>query len=135
MKKIFKSELRGEGIGYGEVALEFCPKCGKRLVVQKDKEKGAFWTCPKCQFTKKVEGHEIPFVSVAVKTQKPYPESIAVIGKEEQKLRTLPTVKMECPRCENKLAFAWQVQTRGSDESSTQFFRCTKCNFTFREYT
>ena len=135
MKKIFKSELRGEGNGYGEDAMEFCPKCGKRLVVQKDKEKGVFWTCPKCQFTKKMEGHEKPFVSIAVKNQKPYPESIAVIGKEEQKLRTLPTVRMECPKCENKLAFAWQVQTRGSDESSTQFFRCTKCNFTFREYT
>jgi hypothetical protein len=27
------------------------------------------------------------------------------------------------------------VQTRGADESSTQFLRCTKCNYTFREYS
>jgi len=27
------------------------------------------------------------------------------------------------------------VQTRGGDEASTQFMRCTKCNHTFREYT
>jgi DNA-directed RNA polymerase subunit M/transcription elongation factor TFIIS len=27
------------------------------------------------------------------------------------------------------------VQTRGSDESSTQFLRCTKCSYTFREYS
>jgi DNA-directed RNA polymerase subunit M len=60
---------------------------------------------------------------------------VAVIGEEEQKLSTLPTVNVGCPECGNNLAYAWQVQTRGSDESSTQFFRCTKCNHTFREYT
>ena len=32
-------------------------------------------------------------------------------------------------------AYVWQVQTRGADESSTQFLRCTKCNYTFREYS
>ena len=62
-------------------------------------------------------------------------ETIAVISKEEQKLRVLPTVRIECPKCGNNLAYVWQVQTRGSDESSTQFFRCTKCNHTFREYS
>jgi DNA-directed RNA polymerase subunit M len=29
----------------------------------------------------------------------------------------------------------WQVQTRGGDEASTQFFRCTKCGHTTREYS
>ena len=62
-------------------------------------------------------------------------ERVVVIGKEAQKLRTLPTVRVECPKCGNMLASAWQVQTRGSDESSTQFFRCTKCSHTFREYS
>jgi DNA-directed RNA polymerase subunit M len=31
--------------------------------------------------------------------------------------------------------YVWQVQTRGGDEASTQFFRCTKCGHTFREYS
>ncbi len=60
---------------------------------------------------------------------------VAVIGKEEQKLNTLPTARIECPRCGNNTAYVWQVQTRGADESSTQFMRCTKCNYTFREYS
>ena len=115
--------------------MEFCPRCGKRLVTKKQKEKMAVvWYCPKCGF-EKVEGRGKLVVPLVVKEPKPFQESIAVIGKEEQKLRTLPTVRIECPKCGNNLAFAWQVQTRGSDESSTQFFRCTKCNFTFREYT
>jgi DNA-directed RNA polymerase subunit M len=115
--------------------LEFCPKCGKRLVPKKG-EKNVVWVCPKCGFSKKVEGGgKKVVVPLTVKEPKPFQDSIAVIGREEQKLRTLPTVRVECPKCGNNLAFVWQVQTRGSDESSTQFFRCTKCNFTFREYT
>jgi len=87
--------------------------------------------CPKCGYKKR--GAPTPAVIPKVIERAPQ-ESIAVIGKEEQKLRTLPTVRIECPKCGNNLAYAWQVQTRGSDESSTQFFRCTKCNYTFREY-
>jgi DNA-directed RNA polymerase subunit M len=60
---------------------------------------------------------------------------VAVIGKEEQQLYTTPTIKIYCPQCQNNLANVWQVQTRGSDESSTQFLRCTQCGYTFREYT
>ena len=59
---------------------------------------------------------------------------VAVIDKEKQ-LSTLPTIRIECPRCGNNIAYAWQVQTRGADESSTQFLRCAKCDYTFREYT
>jgi DNA-directed RNA polymerase subunit M len=88
--------------------------------------------CPKCGYNKQI-GDKPP---LSPKTIERSPqESIAIIGKEEQKLRTLPTVRIECPKCGNNTAYAWQVQTRGTDESSTQFFRCTKCNYTFREYS
>jgi len=115
--------------------MEFCDKCGKRLVAEKTKGKDVVFVCPKCGNKKKLEGEGKVVVPLVMKEPKPFQESIAVIGKKEQKLRTLPTVKVECPKCGNNLALVWQVQTRGSDESSTQFFRCTKCNFTFREYT
>jgi len=118
--------------------MEFCPRCGTRLVPKRSKEgkkTTLVMACPKpkCGFKKRQP----------VKALKPIPkmiehspqETIAVIGKEEQKLRVLPTVRIECPKCGNNLAYVWQVQTRGSDESSTQFFRCTKCNHTFREYS
>jgi len=101
-----------------------CKKKGKKAVLQ--------LICPKCSYKKKTV-HK-PAVIPKVIERSPQ-ESIAVIGKQEQKLRTLPTVRIECPKCGNNLAYVWQVQTRGSDESSTQFFRCTKCNYTFREYS
>ncbi len=113
--------------------MEFCPKCETRLTGTKKKrgERAVLvLSCPKC-------GYEKPAASATLaKVIEHGPQKrIAVIGKKEQKLRVLPTVRMECPKCGNVKAYVWQVQTRGTDESSTQFFRCTKCNYTFREYS
>jgi len=111
--------------------MEFCPTCRTRLVLKKSERKIQL-ICPKCGYEQEVKGE----VATNSKVVEHNPQKlIAVIGKKEQKLRTLPTVKVECPKCKNNLAYAWQVQTRGADESSTQFFRCTKCNYTFREYS
>jgi DNA-directed RNA polymerase subunit M len=116
--------------------MEFCPKCGSRLEPRKSKVGGDFelvLTCSKCGYKKQETRKIRPKVGQLIKndTQK----SVTIISKEDQKLHTLPTLKVECPKCGNNLVFVWQVQTRGGDESSTQFMRCTKCNHTFREYT
>jgi len=117
--------------------MEFCPKCGTRLMPAKKKtgkKTSVILMCPKCGYKKQAqEGKATPKVARVI--QHNPQELVAVIGREEQKLRTLPTVRIECPKCGNNLAYAWQVQTRGADESSTQFFRCTKCGYTFREYS
>ena len=115
--------------------MEFCPDCGTRLVSTREKKKTKvvfYLECPKCSYKKKTG--DKPYV-IPKTIERPPQESIAIIGKEEQKLRTLPTVRMECPKCGNNSAYVWQVQTRSADESSTQFLRCTKCNYTFREYS
>jgi DNA-directed RNA polymerase subunit M len=120
--------------------MEFCPKCGSRLAPKKTKSKTGkeatlVLACPKCGYKKPSQGKKAESKIVA-KVVEPNPQQfVAVITKEEQKLRTLPTVRIECPKCGNNSAFVWQVQTRGADESSTQFLRCTKCNYTFREYS
>ena len=117
--------------------MEFCPKCGSRLEFKKPKtDKAASLTlvCPKCGYKKNESTQKVePKIG---KTIRHNPQQfVAVIGKEEQKLRTLPTVRIECPKCGNNIAYVWQVQTRSADESSTQFLRCTRCNYTFREYS
>ena len=117
--------------------MEFCPKCGSRLEpkkTKKGKEASLVLVCPKCGYKKPESSKKVEAKMGKVIKHGPQ-QFVAVIGKEEQKLRTLPTVRIECPKCGNKTAYVWQVQTRSADESSTQFLRCTKCNHTFREYS
>jgi DNA-directed RNA polymerase subunit M len=117
--------------------MEFCPECGSILrpeKVESDEGVVLMLVCSKCGFKKPALDRRVkPRVSRVIKHD--VKQRVTVIGKEEQKINTLPTLKVECPKCGNNLAYVWQVQTRGGDESSTQFFRCTKCNHTFREYT
>ena len=130
--------LRESQNGCGLRYMEFCPKCGSRLEPKKSKsgkEATLVLACPKCGYKKPEADKNVePKVSPKVIQHSPQ-QFVAVIGKEEQKLNTLPTARIECPRCGNNTAYVWQVQTRGADESSTQFMRCTKCNYTFREYS
>lgn len=113
--------------------MDFCPKCGTRLVQERVlslERASTRLVCRKCGYSKSIEA-EGP--ETHKKKTRPAQEIITVIGEEEAKIRTMPTTKIECPKCGNNEAYWWMVQTRGADESPTQFFRCTKCNYTWRE--
>ena len=45
------------------------------------------------------------------------------------------TIKIDCEKCHNKEGVSWAFQTRSADEPETKFYRCTKCNHTWRDYT
>ena len=45
------------------------------------------------------------------------------------------TVKIDCDKCHNQEGVWWTFQTRSGDEPETKFYRCTKCNYTWRDYT
>lgn len=114
--------------------MEFCPKCGSRLVPKKSENgDSVVFACSKCTYVKPASEGKAEVKGGKV-IQHNLQQLVTIIGKE-QEMSTMPTMKMKCPKCENMLVYVWQVQTRGGDEASTQFFRCTKCNFTFREYT
>ena len=53
---------------------------------------------------------------------------------DEKSLNTYPEVDMTCPECKNKKSYFWTLQTRSSDEAETKFYKCTKCNHTWRKY-
>ncbi|RLI05060.1 transcription factor S [Candidatus Bathyarchaeota archaeon] len=114
--------------------MEFCPKCGARLILSVKKKGTSKFSlkCPNCGYEVKSKK---PSPAIVKRIEKPSVEPIVVIGEKEAKIKTLPTEKVECPNCGNMEAYVWIVQTRGADESSTQFFRCTKCGTTWREYS
>ncbi len=112
--------------------MDFCKECGSRLEpkkVKSEQQAMLILACNKCgQKTK--ESSEAKIYSKVI-THSPK-QMVSVIDKALQ-LSTLPTIHVTCSKCGNNNAYAWQVQTRGADESSTQFLRCTNCGYTFRE--
>lgn len=116
--------------------MEFCAECGSRLRPKKigsGNQNMIMMACTKCEYKRSEDNSNVKFNAKVIEHSPK--QFVAVIGKEEQELRTMPTIKIECPRCGNNTANVWLVQTRGSDESSTQFLRCVNCGYTFREYT
>lgn len=69
-------------------------------------------------------------VDVKIITKAPK-ESMVVI---EDNTPDLPKTVKECKKCKNNEAYYWLIQTRSGDEPPTQFFKCTKCKHTWREY-
>jgi DNA-directed RNA polymerase subunit M len=59
-------------------------------------------------------------------------ERIAVVKSSDDDVH--PIIEIKCPKCGNKKAYFWTMQTRASDESETKFYKCTKCKHTWRVY-
>ncbi|MEM2110211.1 MAG: transcription factor S [Candidatus Odinarchaeota archaeon] len=109
--------------------MDFCDECGGLLYPVSDKE----LKCRRCGKTVIIDGGSGVKENLSIKKNMNHgPKSKTYVVKEE--LKTMPTVKVECPKCNNKLAYYWQLQTRAGDEPSTSFFRCTLCGYTWREY-
>ena len=101
--------------------MEFCPKCGS-VLVQKRKNGG----CPRCSYVSKE--------SVSLKTSEKVEKNKGVGVVKEKDTDVFPIINEECKKCGNGKAYFWTVQTRSGDEAETKFFKCTKCEHTWREY-
>jgi len=101
-----------------------CKKCGGLLIPKKKGDKTVFV----CRVCGAVSSQKVEFKM----SEKGKKENKLLMGGE--KIETLPKTKAECPKCKNKTAYWWVVQTRGIDEAPTRFYRCTKCGHTWREY-
>jgi len=110
--------------------MKFCEKCGSHLRISKIKDDEKIVVnlqCPRCGFSKPLEG------SLTKPEAEQTEDQIKVVG-DEVDFKTMPTSDVDCPKCGNNQAFWWLLQTRSGDEATTQFYRCTKCSHTWREY-
>jgi DNA-directed RNA polymerase subunit M len=85
--------------------------------------------CRKCGYIRKIETTD----NMTKKRERSEKE-IMIVDDEGEKIRTLPTIQIKCPKCSNNLAFWWLRQLRAADESEVRFFKCTECDHTWRQY-
>ena len=108
--------------------MEFCPHCETRLKKGAD---ASSLICPKCQYIKQNSNQ-----TNKEKSQESDP-GLLVMGEDDvKKSKGLEsTIKIDCEKCHNQEGVWWTFQTRSADEPETKFYRCTKCNHTWRDYT
>ena len=103
--------------------MEFCPRCGA-VLIQKRKNDG----CVRCNYSSKSK--------MKIKTSEKISGKREVAVIKDKDVEVYPIIELEraCEKCGNKKAYFWTLQTRATDEAETKFFKCTKCNNTWREY-
>jgi DNA-directed RNA polymerase subunit M len=84
-------------------------------------------TCQKCGYSEGESKQEPK--KLAEQSQ----AELTILEESEGK-ETLPSITIDCEKCGNTEAVWWMLQTRSADEPTTQFYRCTKCNHTWRNY-
>ena|SRR3989338_915619 len=106
----------------------FCPKCGSLLIPKKIGSKSQL-TCS-CGFKQESkDGGKIKESNSKVA------QKFEVVDKGADD-KSLPIADdVVCPKCENRKAYFWMIQTRASDEPETKFLKCVKCNHTWRDYS
>ena len=109
--------------------MEFCQRCGTRL--KNARTTSHILACSRCGYDK-AEKESKPRSTVRGKIFK---EGVVVINQDEAGLRVLPTVKVECPKCDSKRAHYWTIYVSDEEEAmiEVQVFRCTGCGHTWRE--
>jgi len=102
--------------------MEFCSKCGAIILIT-DRKKAV---CAKC-------GHR-PKGRVKIQISEKIEKTKKIPVIDEKKFSTYPKVKIKCIKCSHDEAYFWTLQTRSSDESETKFYKCLKCEHTWRVY-
>jgi len=92
--------------------------------------------CPKCGFTADKEQYQPLSTkkSITTSSENTSGSSLKIMDTDSGPT-ALPTTSIECPKCGNNTAFWWMLQTRSADEATTQFYRCTVCSHTWRNYS
>ena len=112
--------------------MEYCDDCGSIMYPMK-KEGIQVLKCKRCGFAKEVT-EELDKESFKISTDIKHTEMDKIEIIKEDNLKAMPTTRAECPKCGEKEAAYWQLQTRSADEGMTTFYRCLKCKFTWRAY-
>ncbi len=110
--------------------MKFCPTCEAKL-----KKGPAGLRCPKCEYVESSTANERRGDVAPDNGPAESESSDGLNVLDADTGETLPTINIDCAKCENDVAIWWMLQTRSADEPTTQFYRCTKCQYTWRDYS
>ena len=102
----------------------FCQKCGS-ILRPKEKSGKKILFCA-CGFSKNLEDEKNTSINEKVEASR----KIEIV----ENIEINPKVRIKCEKCAHGIAYYWIQQTRGADEPETRFFKCAKCEHTWREY-
>lgn len=102
--------------------MKFCERCGSMLFPAKIKST-YYWKCRTCGRKKVSEVKKLRF-------ERKYEHKKKILIEEKPKL---PQTTKSCPKCESSKAYFWIQQTGIEDGPPTQFFKCVKCGYIWRE--
>jgi DNA-directed RNA polymerase subunit M len=105
--------------------MKFCPKCEVKL-----KKSDSGLECSKCGY---IEGQDVKQTKKIVGEKEPDFSLLAFDGDEGEE--SYSTIKIICEKCGHDQAVWWMFQTRSADEPTTRFYRCSKCKYTWRDYS
>ena len=113
--------------------MKFCPQCNAKMRPKKIIDESSSKTRPKSIIICSSCGYKEKSRRVTVKEKKiEDTKNIKVVDSKAQKLQSMPTTKANCHKCGHDSAYFWEKQTSSLEEASTQFFRCAKCEHTWR---
>ncbi len=105
----------------------FCPKCGSLLKTKQ--QKGKVIKYCGCGYSGKLKEDE---GKISEKVNRKDDE-IEIVDKNSAQIH--PLTNNTCPECGHAKAYYWMKQTRAGDEPETKFFKCQKCEHTWRDYS
>ncbi|CAN7114685.1 unnamed protein product [Brassica rapa subsp. narinosa] len=104
------------------IEMEFCPTCGNLLRYGQSQ-----FFCSTCPYIARIERQvEIKKKQLLVK------KSIDPVVKKDD-IPKGPETEAPCPRCGHDKAYFKTMQIRSADEPESRFYRCVKCEQTWRE--
>lgn len=104
--------------------MQFCPVCESLLLLQTTNHEN-FLGCRACVYKLPLENRLRTVIEFS-----PPDKFDQLFSEKESKLSK---IQINCVKCDGSEAYFFQMQTRSADEASTIFYKCVKCNHTWKD--
>mmetsp|Transcript_37516 Transcript_37516/g.52072 ORF Transcript_37516/g.52072 Transcript_37516/m.52072 type:complete len:109 (-) Transcript_37516:714-1040(-) len=106
--------------------LTFCPTCANLLMVEYHMVTSLRLVCQACPYVYEINK------KLAKEYELERKQVDDVLGGEDA-WKNVDRTEATCPKCDHGQAYFIQIQIRSADEPMTIFYKCCKCDHTWKE--